>query len=121
MGDQKSGFFSGTKGRVLAGGGIALAALVVISTQVDFLGSGQSVSGTIAPAERYRSSQAPDANVQAGSGGQGKSNQIDVGVGSSLANSAANTAANSAANSAANAAANAAANSAANAAAGHTN
>ncbi|HSH91318.1 MAG TPA: hypothetical protein VK996_15130 [Ramlibacter sp.] len=63
MSDPKPGIFSGTKFKVLAGGGIALAALVVVSTGVDFSGAEKNTSGTIAPAERYRSTTAPTAIV----------------------------------------------------------
>jgi anti-sigma factor RsiW len=82
MSDQKSGFFSGTKGRVLAGGGIALAALVVIGTQVDFSGISGDTAGTIAPAERYRANGVGGGSVGGGSVGGGSVGGGSVGGGS---------------------------------------
>ena len=120
MSEQKSGFFSGTKGRVAIGGGIAIAALVIVSSGIGFPDSGADTAGTIAPAQRYRSSQVPDANVKVGDSAETQSGRVNIAAGNAAANSAeksADMAADRAASKSADKAADMAADRAANKAA----
>jgi hypothetical protein len=122
MSEIKRGFLVTTRSRVLAGGGVALAALVVVSMGINYPASLTNAAGTIVPAERYRSSQLTDANVQADGGSSTtKPTQVDAGAAGGAANAANNAAANAANNAAANAANAAAANAANNAAANAAN
>jgi hypothetical protein len=121
MSEVKKAFLGTTRSRVLAGGVLAIAALVVVAMQTNFPAGNGQTAGTIAPAERYRSGQQNQANVQApGSGGTSTSTAVSAGITGQAAN-AANNGANAAANNGANAAAangaNAAAANGANAAA----
>jgi hypothetical protein len=70
MNEQKSGFIG--KRTVWIGAGITAVAVVLVLQFVDFPPSGKDVSGTIAPAQRYRAAQPTAGDVQAGgqSGGQ---------------------------------------------------
>ena len=128
MSEVKRGFLGTTKSRVFAGGALAVVALAVVSLQINFPSSGADTAGTIAPAERYRSGQPTDANVQS-SGSTGTTSTTPVtaaqeGAAANAANAAAANSANAAAANAANAAAansaNAAAANSANAAAANS-
>lgn len=121
MSEQGKGLFSGTRGRVLIGGGVAAVAVVVVANLVQFPGDGKGTDGSIAPADRYRSSQVPTANVQAGGqaapAGNATADNAAQNAAAQSAERSANMAADKSANMAADKAANMAADKSANMAA----
>ena len=104
------------RGLWIAGGVAAAVAAVFIGGLVDMPTTGDNVTGTIVPAERYRAPQPGDTDLKVGqpAGTQAGTPGVPAGAGGSAG--AANAANNAAANAANNAAANAASNSAKNAA-----
>jgi len=79
------------KGKIWIGAGIAAAAVLVIGQYVEFPSSGQNVSGTVAPAQRFRAPQMTSDDVKVGSPSGGQSTQINAGSQGSAANGALNT------------------------------
>jgi len=67
MSEQKSGFVRSTKGKVLIGAGVAAAAVLAVTTQMDFQSSGTESVGTIVPAQRYRAQQNTADDIKVGS------------------------------------------------------
>src|SRR5260221_22639 len=95
--------------------GIAAVAVTAAGIYVlDKSPSSEDVSGTIAPAQRYRSAQAPGADVPVGN--QSAPKAIQPGAAPAAANAASNAADNAASRTVQNAASSAASNAANNAA-----
>jgi len=78
------------KGKIWIGAGIAAAAVLVIGQYVDFPSTGQSVSGAVVPAQRFRAPQMTSDDVRVGNPSGGQSTQIDAASQGSAANGALN-------------------------------